>query len=312
LVTQEDSQIYIVDLETGRLRRVTEGVRRVSENHYHEVPPRFSPNGQWLAFGSPHGWGPYTKLYVTSVAGGPLRKLLADWDYSAGDPTWRADSKALYFTGDIGVNRHLFSVSVPEGKIAQLTGERGLVNGGFDPDSGLFLLTFTDPTQASDYYAARPQTIGERARWVRLSNANPQVAGFQLGEYETIRWKSTDGQVVEGILVKPVGYEPGKRYPLIVLVHGGMNTAAGNSFSGYYSHIFAANGYAILKPNHRGSGGYGEKFHTQVVGDFFRQGYEDIMAGVDYLIARGIADPNKLGMMGWSIGGGLQLDAHAH
>ncbi len=306
LVTQEDSQIYILGLEGGGMRRVTDGVRRVSENHTNEVPPRFSPNSEWLALSSPHGWGPNTKLYVTSVAGGPLRKLLADWDYSAGDPNWSSDSKMLYFTGTIGVNRHMFSVSLQDGKVVQLTNERGVVNGRFEPETGLFLLAFTDPTQPLDYYAAQPETIGQRARWVRLSNANPQVSGFQLGDYETIHWKSTDGQMVEGILVKPVGYEPGKRYPLIVDLHGGLPSADMNSFAGNYynyAHIFATNGYALLHPNYRGSGGYGEKFHTQIVGDFFRQGYEDVMAGVDYLIACGIADPDKLGMMGWSIGG---------
>ncbi len=302
LVTQDESEIYLLDLQSAALRRIT-------ENHVAEGPPRFSPDSQWLAFRAPFlPWGPSSKLYVTPAAGGPLRNLLADWDYRSADPTWSSDSKTIYFTGTVGVNRHMFSVSVPDGKVAQLTNERGVLNGGFDLEAGLVLLTFTDPTFPFDYYAARLETIGQRARWVRLSNANPQVGGFQLGEYETIRWKSTDGHMVEGILVKPIGDEPGKGCPLIVQVHGGVNTGAVNSFSGNwgnYVHIFAANGYAVLHPNYRGSGGYGEKFHLQIVGDFFRQGYEDIMAGVDYLIALGIADPDKLGTMGWSIGGGV-------
>jgi len=121
-----------------------------------------------------------------------------------------------------------------------------------------------------------------------------------------VRWKSTDGQMVEGILVKPADYQPGKRYPLIVQVHGGPAAAYQNSFSGGYGtyvHIFAANGYAVFQPNYRGSDNYGEKFRTQITGDYFRQGYDDIITGVDHLIARGIADPDKLGMMGWSAGG---------
>ncbi len=300
-VTQDESEIYILDLQSA-------GVRRVTENHVAEGPPRFSPDSQWLAFSAPYGGFSLpttnTKLYVTPVSGGPLRKLLADWDYSSStEASWSSDSKLLYFIGGVGVNRHLFSVRVADGKVAQLTNERGLVNGGFDPQTGFFLLTFADPSQPTDYYAARPETIGQRARWVRLSNANPQVAGFQLGEYETIRWKSKDGQIVEGILVKPIGYEPGKRYPLIVQVHGGGRAAADrNSFSGNidnYVHIFAAGGYAVLWPNYRGSDGYGEQFRMLIT----PLGYEDIMAGVDYLIARGIADPDKLGMMGWSWGG---------
>ena len=112
--------------------------------------------------------------------------------------------------------------------------------------------------------------------------------------------------MVEGLLIKPVGYEPGRRYPLIVQLHGGPAAAYMNSFSGSYGtyvHVFAANGYAVFQPNYRGSSNYGERFKMQIAGDYFRQGYEDIMTGVDELIARGIADPEKLGMMGWSAGG---------
>jgi dipeptidyl aminopeptidase/acylaminoacyl peptidase len=141
---------------------------------------------------------------------------------------------------------------------------------------------------------------------MRVSNGNPQVAGMQLGEYETVRWKSSDGQMVEGILVKPLGYEKGKRYPLIAQIHGGPAAASTNGFSGNYgtyTHVFAAAGYAVLQPNYRGSDNYGEKFRMEIAGDYFRQGYDDIISGVDYLIAQGIADPDKLGMMGWSAGG---------
>ncbi|MBI3404724.1 MAG: S9 family peptidase, partial [Acidobacteria bacterium] len=98
----------------------------------------------------------------------------------------------------------------------------------------------------------------------------------------------------------------GKKYPLIVQIHGGPASADMNGFNGGYGsyvHVFAGNGYAVLKPNYRGSDQYGEKFRMQIAGDYFRQGYDDIITGVDALIARGIADPDKMGMMGWSAGG---------
>ncbi len=310
-VTQDESEIYLLDLQSGTTRRVT-------ENRVAESPPSFSPDSQWLAFSAPYFpyWGHNPKVYVYPVAGGPIRNLLADWDYSASLlPTWRSlgpwrsDSKALYFTANIGVNRHLFAVSVPQGKITQLSNEPGVLNNvQFDNETGQFLFAFTDPTQPNDFYVARPEMIGRRAGWTRLSNANPQVSGFELPEYETVHWKSSDGQTIEGILIKPLGYQPGKRYPLIVEVHGGFQGLAWNWFSGnpdFYAPIFAANGYAMLRPNYRGSGGYGEKFLAEVAADFLHQRYDDIMAGVDYLIARGIADPDDLGMMGWSGGGTL-------
>ncbi len=300
-VTQEASEIYTINLTTGEVRRIT-------ENSAAEGLPRFSPNSQWLVFSAPDEFTEMrnAKLYIYPVAGGPLRKLLPDWDHNAEGATWSAESNTLYFAEGIGVDRHLFAVSLPDGKLEQLTRESGVVGGGFDYETGLFLLTFTDPAEPNDYYIAKPESIGERTRWVRVSRANPQVDDLALGQYETVRWKSTDGQMVEGILVKPVGYDPSKPYPLIVQIHGGPAAAVMNGFSsswGSYVHIYAGNGYAVFQPNYRGSDNYGEKFRMQIAGDYFRQGFDDIMTGVDFLIARGIADPEKLGMMGWSAGG---------
>jgi len=298
---QVDSEIYSLNLATGKIVRIT-------ENKVAEAMPHFSPDGKWLMFLAPDGFSYLRneKLYVVPAAGGELRKLLPDWDHGARSPSWSADSKTIYFTEGIGVDDHLFTVALADGKLAQLTHERGVVNGGFDDEAGMFLLRFSDPTEPPDYYVARPDTVSERSRWVRVSRANPQARDFQLGEYQTLHWKSTDGKTVEGILVKPVGYQAGKRYPLIVQLHGGPAAASTNSFSGGYGsylHVWAAHGYAVLLPNYRGSDAYGEKFRMQIAGDYFRQGYDDIMTGVDDLVARGIADPAKLGMMGWSAGG---------
>jgi dipeptidyl aminopeptidase/acylaminoacyl peptidase len=295
------SELYVLNLKSGDIRRVTEN--KIGEGGF-----SISPDAKWLVFAADDEFtdGRNTKLYLTPLAGGPMRKLLGDWDYSAGGVDWSADSKTIYMSSGVGVDGHWFAIDVASGKLIQLTRERGIVGGSFDSETGYFLLTLQDPTAPNDYYLARPQTIGQRARWARVSDANPQVKGFQLADFETVRWKSSDGHTVEGILMKPVGYEPGKKYPLIVQLHGGPAAADMNGFygtHGSYVHIFAAHGYAILKPNYRGSDQYGEKFRSQIAGDYFRQAFDDIMLGVDALIARGIADPDKLGMMGWSAGG---------
>ena len=297
---QAASEIYALSLATGEVRCVT-------SNKVREGMPVFSPDSKWLVFTAPDGFEYLRneKLYVTPAAGGPLRKLLPDWDHSAHEPSWSADSTTIYFTEGLGVNDCLFGVTLADGKPAQLTRERGVVTGRFDHETGLFLLQFSDPAEPIDYYVARRETVNERARWVRVSHANPQVENFQLAGYETVQWKSTDGGIVEGILVYPLHYQRGKRYPLIVQLHGGP-AASKNSFSGgcgSYLNVFAAGGYAVLLPNYRGSDGYGEKFRMQIAGDYFRQGFDDIISGVDYLIAPGIADSAKLGLMGWSAGG---------
>jgi dipeptidyl aminopeptidase/acylaminoacyl peptidase len=137
-----------------------------------------------------------------------------------------------------------------------------------------------------------------------LTDANPQVRGFALGEEEEITWKSADGTMVGGVLVKPVGYRPGVRYPLIVAIHGGPAGADVLSFNGGYgSQVYAGAGYLVLKPNYRGSTNYGNKHKTDIVGNYFAPGYEDIMSGVDHVIAQGLADPDRMGALGWSAGG---------
>jgi dipeptidyl aminopeptidase/acylaminoacyl peptidase len=146
--------------------------------------------------------------------------------------------------------------------------------------------------------------VTDRSRWTRLVDANPQVGQLALGEEVEINWTSTDGKTVGGILVKPVGYREGQRYPLIVAIHGGPAGADILRFNGGYgAQVYAGAGYAVLKPNYRGSINYGNAHRTDIVGDYFTLGYDDIMTGVDYLIDEGVADPERMGALGWSAGG---------
>jgi dipeptidyl aminopeptidase/acylaminoacyl peptidase len=299
---QVESEVYTLDLASGQATRLTNN--KVQEGALH-----FSPDGKWLMFTAPNDFQfeHNSKIYIAPAVGGTLRKLLGNWDHNVENPAWSADSKTIYFVDGIGVDQHAFAVSVVDGKLTQLMHERGVIAGpGYDDETGLFLISFTDPANPADYFIARPETIGQRSSWVRVSRANPQVKGLSLATYETVRWKSSDGQTVEGVLAYPVGYEKGKKYPLIVQLHGGPAGVYENSFSGgfgTYVNVYAGHGYAVFQPNYRGSINYGDKFRTQIAGDYFRLGFDDIMSGVDSLIASGIADPAKLGMMGWSAGG---------
>jgi len=298
-----DREIYLLNVASGRVERLT-------NNQEVEGPPVFSPDNRWLAFSAPEEFATLRRerVYLRAIEDGQWRVLPSDWAYDAGigPGAWSADSKTLYFAAGVGVNAHLFALTVPDGRLRQITHEPGVVQGRFDRDSGLFLLRYTDPTQPVDLYVIEPTRLADRTAWKKVSDANPQVAEFALGSYETIRWQSTDGKEVEGLLVKPVRYQEGQRYPLIVHIHGGPASAYMNFFPdswGNYAHVFAGAGYAVFQPNYRGSSNYGEEFRRQIAGDYFRQGYEDIMSGVDYLLGRGVVDAGELGMMGWSAGG---------
>lgn len=300
-ITQEEASLHLLDLGTGKAHPVLEKFARFSA---------FSPDGQWLVYAAPERFERLRneKLWVVPVAGGAAKNLMAGKDMSVPAASWGEDSRTLYFTEAVGVDQHLFSLSLADGTMAQLTKQTGVVAGGYSHEARAFLLTYSHPRKPMDLYVAKATTVGSASAWVKVSDANPQVAKLSLGTTETVRWKARDGVTVEGLLIKPLGYEQGKRYPLIVQLHGGPAAAEVNSFQGRYvtyPHVYAAAGYAVLQPNYRGSTNYGEAFMRQIGGNFMRLSYGDILSGVDHLIREGIADPDKLGMMGWSAGGHL-------
>lgn len=300
---RRDSEPYLLQLSTGKLERLT-------KNRAPESTPIVSPDGQWVAISAPEEFTYFrrNRIYVRPVTGGEWRVINASWAGDVGPQiAWSADSTRVYFSDGVGVSEELLSADVVGGAtVTLLTRNNGAAQIQYHQDTNQFVIAYENPQQPRDYFIAKPGDLARRARWMRLSDANPETEKFALGAYETVQWKSSDGKTVEGILVKPVGYDPKKRYPLIVQLHGGPASAYMNNFSanyGTYTHVFAAGGYAVFQPNYRGSSNYGEKFRMEISGDYFRQGFDDIMTGVDSLIARGVADPNQLGMMGWSAGG---------
>ena len=143
---------------------------------------------------------------------------------------------------------------------------------------------------------------------VRLTNANPQAAGLAFGEQRVVRWRSAaDGEAIEGVLTLPLGYRPGARVPLLLVIHGGPSGVSSDRFpatrGAYPVPVFNALGYAVLQPNYRGSTGYGERFRGLNRGDISGKDWIDVNSGVDAMIVAGIADSARLGVMGWSFGG---------
>ena len=159
--------------------------------------------------------------------------------------------------------------------------------------------------RAPEAYVSRLQAFA--AKQVATVQTLPSATEAPLGRTEVLRWKAADGMAIEGLLTYPVGYEKGRKVPLLVLVHGGPAGVFTRSFIGmpgpYPMPVFAERGYAMLRVNPRGSSGYGRKFRYANYQDWGGGDYRDIMTGVDQVISQGVADPDRLGIMGWSYGG---------
>lgn len=292
---------YLLEVATGKIERLTEN-KEIGES-----PLSFSPDSQMIAFSAADNYEYFrnNRVYIRPVSGGQWKKLGDGFDGDVSVSFWSDDGKTIYFNEGWRATSQLFSVATDTGKVTQLTRENATLFVAQDDDTKTLVVNYADSTSPNDYFvAASLAQVGSRASWKPLTNANPQIKNIALGETAAVQWKSSDGKMVEGILVKPVGYEKGKRYPLIVQIHGGPAGADVLRFnSGYGSQIYAGAGYAVLCPNYRGSTNYGERHKMEIGGDYFRQGYDDIMTGVDFLIAQGIVDGDKMGAMGWSAGG---------
>ncbi len=295
-----NTDVYIVSADSGKPRKIVE--RPGPDNN-----PRFSPDGKVVAFvsmdGKSNDWIANYNLCLVSTSGGEISNISRSFDENVGNFWWAPDGKTIYFQSTVRTATQLFVLSIDTEEARQITGsENAHSSFSFSRDGKKVAFLRQNVATAPDVYLAELPSM----KSTRLTALNPQLTDIKLGEGEIVRWKSTDGMEMEGVLLKPVGYEKGKKYPLLVQIHGGPAGIHTRDFAigGVYpGHVFAGEGYALFKPNPRGSGGYGEKFRKANVRDWGEGDYNDIMSGVDYLIKEGIADENKLGIMGWSYGG---------
>ncbi len=287
----------------------------ITTNRGPDTSPRWSPDGATIAFLSeqnqaaagPDGIGPQdvrqAHLVLFDVARRRARDMASPpFDYAAGSPIWSSDSRRLIFSTGRGVYQDVAALDVPTGRYTFLTKDRVVDGISLSRDGARVALTMQAAGAPRDVYVADAATF---AGPKRLTTTNPELAALALGETEVVRW-TTDAGTIEGLLLKPVGYTPGTKCPMLVVVHGGPTGAHTNGFKASYADAgqhWAGQGWAVFYPNPRGSTNYGERFMRANFGDWGGGDFRDIMAGVDAMVARGIADPDRLAMMGWSYGG---------
>ena len=263
---------------------------------------RWSPDGKWIAYaGSPdRDPGPSTTyLYLLTADGGTPKQLTTKFDLSAGTPVWSRDSKTIYFSTNVLEAVEVYAADATTGAVTQLT-QRGSVTGisEISRDGRTFIGTTSASQRPTELY----MTAGDFKSIKTLTDQNAWLNDYSLAESEIVKWKSKDGIEVEGVLTKPVGYSAGAKVPFLLNPHGGPTGASLNNFNST-AQVLAANGFAVLQPNFRGSTGKGLAFAQANKNNWGKGDYEDCMTGVDAMIAKGIADPDRMGAFGWSYGG---------
>jgi dipeptidyl aminopeptidase/acylaminoacyl peptidase len=239
---------------------------------------------------------------VIPAAGGELRVLSSKVDEDTRLIDWGPDG--IYFGALQKTSAHLFRVNPETMAVDRITGPNAFftTSASFTPDHRMLAAVGAMPNHFAEVLVSSAKDFAPKY----LSDVGDQWKNFKLTTREVVEWKSADGAAIEGILTKPADYDPSRKYPLLVVIHGGptgIDTPVASADRYYPVERFAAKGALVLRPNYRGSAGYGAKFRALNVRNLGLGDYQDVISGVDSLIAKGLVDKDRVGAMGWSQGG---------
>jgi dipeptidyl aminopeptidase/acylaminoacyl peptidase len=353
------SHLYVVDVETKAIRRLTSGaftvgrfewspdsrqiafdhringdpanrgsadisvvtvadgaVRKLVSQEGPDVNPQWSPDGSQIALessmASPKFFFSNRRIAVIPAAGGAIANLSGGFDEDPSIVRWTPTG--IFFTAAARTWAYLYRLDPATKAVTRLAPSERWIGSGFSlsADAQTVAFTASDASTFPEIYVAPVKTMAPK----KLTTTGDQVASWPSAPIEVISWKSQDGATIEGILHKPVGFKPGTRYPLLVVIHGGptgISRATPYSSTAIYPiDLWVTKGALVLEPNYRGSAGYGEKFRSLNyrnlgVGDAW-----DVLSGIDHLVTEGLADAARVGTMGWSQGGYISAFLTTH
>ncbi len=272
-----------------------------------ESSPLYSPDGKSIAIlasDNPPRWAQSGMIQIFPASGGQPKTLVGSFDAQPGIAGWSADGKRIYFSEAKGTGTQIYSLDINANRIDEIKTTAAVISAiSLNRAGTTFGLVRQTPDTPADAFIASVNDFSP----VQITHVNADLKIPPVGRTEVVTWKSKDGKQIEGLLTYPANYQTGKRVPLILNVHGGPAGVFQQTFIGgrgvYPLATFSAHGYAILRPNPRGSSGYGTDFRRANLRDWGVGDYQDLMTGVDRVIEMGVADPDHLGVMGWSYGG---------
>ena len=293
-----DADISVVDAATATVRTLVADAGP-------ERGPMWSPNGAHILYSTPAGKNPYygnTELALIPAGGGESRILTAGFDENPSPVAWT--DEGVFFVASQRTARHLFLLDPETGGVTREADTPEMImTVDLAPDGSVMALQGEDRTSVGEIFRVSRRGGAQR----QITEMTAQVAGWgDLGSREVVRWESQDGAEIEGVLMKPPGYDPDRAYPLMVVIHGGpTGTSRPQLVGGYVYPIleWLKKGAAVLMPNYRGSAGYGADFRALNVRNLGVGDAWDVLSGVGALVDRGVADPDRVAAMGWSQGG---------
>jgi dipeptidyl aminopeptidase/acylaminoacyl peptidase len=287
----------------------TNEIKNIANTSAGEDNPAFSPDGKYIAYVSTDeevDWAGRSYLKVFPVNGGKTITLAITPNESTSLLGWSADGRSVFVYEPYHTTTKVLQLGLDgKGMSEWSTGTKDLISFIELNDKASHVgMVMQSVAKPGDSYVSSIANLSP----VKVSTINPEIAAYPVPKTEVIKWKSVDGKEIEGLLTYPLNYQAGKKYPFILNIHGGPAGVFAESFiagnSGAYPiAALAEKGVFILRPNPRGSNGYGAAFRMANQRDWGGADYQDLMTGVDYVISKGLVDSTKMGVMGWSYGG---------
>jgi dipeptidyl aminopeptidase/acylaminoacyl peptidase len=299
--------VQVLDVASGTLRPLT------GRNALESIPA-FSPDGSRVAYWYPRDGDPNSinEIQVTPTSGGKGANLTVKLDRNLLHSVWMADGKGLLVGGHDGTHVALWLYPIT-GEPRRLELGRVCPSWAYRMDAqvgrnGAIAFTGSEPDRPTELYYLESPSATPR----RLTDFNRAVAGLDLGKVETLTWK-VSGFEADGVVIYPPGFTPEKKHPLVLLIHGGPQSASVERFDSF-GQILAARGFVVFEPNYRGSDNRGNGYMHAIVGDWGKGPGEGVMAGVEELKKRGWVDEGRIAVTGWSYGGYMTtwLIGHYH
>src|SRR5205809_1037629 len=295
------ADVSVVDVATGRTRPLVATPAA-------EGGAAWSPDGRWIAVtvsDTPATYALTFRVELVSPVNGAVRSLAESFDRRPAIVGWTGDARAVVISEARGTVSRLSELPADGGAAVDLSPDTLMVSAPALNGPGTHVGFVSEaPNRAPEPFVSR------LAPFAPLRVAELQsLPAIPFGNTEPMRWRSFDGREIEGLLTYPTGYRPGAPVPLLTILHGGPPSSFTQTFTGgvgaYPIAAFASAGFAVLRPNVRGSSGYGREFRYANVRDWGGGDFQDAMAGIDALVQRGVADRERLGVMGWGYGGDL-------